>query len=277
MVRTPLIRVTGIQNYIQLQLIPGSYLFELYGASGGGSQPGKGGFASGILHVTSPLNVFLFPGGKGSYLAGSGCLAGGWNGGGSVCTDKFGSSGGGASDVRLQPNNISSRIIVAGGGGGSGDGQPRIENNCPGGDGGGYQGGKAVGFSSNFPGVRIYSNGGTQTSAGTSVVLKYGLYMNTDGSGAVGGKGAGGRNFGGGGGGGYFGGGGGFDVTGGGGGSSYISSIFRDPKTLSGSQTKHIGDGIITIYQLTHYSCNKNGKLTNTITCLLLIITLCKS
>ena len=185
MSRKLFVNVTGIKISLQIVLNPGLYLFELLGASGGGSQPGRGGFASGTLQVRTPLHVYLLPGGKGSYIASSGCLEGGWNGGGQVCTEKYGSSGGGSSDVRLEESNVESRIIVAGGGGGSGDGQSNIENNCPGGEGGGYEGGQAKGFSSHFPNKVIISNGGTQENAGTSTILNYGKYTNTNGNGAI--------------------------------------------------------------------------------------------
>ena len=229
------IEINGFKEPFPLLLFPGKYLFELYGASGGGSQPGLGGFASGIFVLDHILQVYLLTGGEGSFIEGAGCIEGGWNGGGKVCTQKAGSSGGGSSDIRTDIDNIKSRIIVAGGGGGSGDGQTKKTYDCQGGDGGGYNGSTAVGYSSHFKDEYIYANGGTQDSPGTSFIYQLeGYTKNTNGIEEKGGEGAGGFYYGGGGGGGYFGGGGGWDVTGGGGGSSFISDILFNPKTESG-------------------------------------------
>ena len=241
-----LINISGYFHPVPLFLHPGTYLFELYGASGGGSQPGKGGFATGVLSLKQSLQVYLYTGGEGSYQDGGGCVEGGWNGGGRSCSTKFPSSGGGSSDVRLIKDDDSSRIIVAGAGGGSGEGrQTPYYGSHPGGDGGGYEGGSVKGYSSRTN-ENIYANGGTQSGPGTSFIMKFGNYINSNGKGSKGGDGAGG---------GYYGGGGGFDVTGGGGGSSYISPIFQSRNTISGSQTQYKGNGIITIYILKSSTC----------------------
>ena len=141
-------------NYILLK--PGKYLFEAYGASGGGdganadttsripnekecldqinvtkfggntkcnkvgSQPGAGGYSRGIFTARSTTPIYVLTGGKGNY--GEGERPGGFNGGGSACSTRSSSgSGGGATDFRLFYNSLYSRILVAGGGGGSDD------------------------------------------------------------------------------------------------------------------------------------------------------------
>ena len=140
-------------NYILLK--PGQYLFEAYGASGGGgtnadttsripnkqecldqnivtkfegnticrkdgSQPGAGGYSRGIFTAKSTTPIYVLTGGKGNY--GQGEKKGGFNGGGSACATKSSSgSGGGATDFRVFYNSLYSRILVAGGGGGSDD------------------------------------------------------------------------------------------------------------------------------------------------------------
>ena len=257
------ISVSNINQSIPFLLTRGVYLFELYGASGGGSLAGKGGFASGILTVQTVLQVYLYPGGAGAYYTPGGCYEGGWNGGGKVCTNSYASTGGGASDVRLKEGDPSTRIIVAGGGGGSGDGGTEYKYGYRyGGSGGGENGETVTGYSSHYPKETFYAYGGTQEGPGSATIRFWGTnYVNTAGKGENGGDGAGGENYGGGGGGGYFGGGGGFDVTGGGGGSSYISSIFLSGKTISGNITNHIGDGNITIYLLRLLDCDCRSSL----------------
>ena len=129
---------------------PGTYLIELFGASGGAktedwistasssdqntclyqnnityfpgnticqkieSSPGAGGYTSGILNLQSKTRVYIAIGGQGSYETGSS----------STCSDgpKGGYNGGG--DACLYQSGSASgggatRIIVAGGGGGS--------------------------------------------------------------------------------------------------------------------------------------------------------------
>ena len=136
-------------------LKPGKYLFEAYGASGGSfngtettarnttsdgcineekvdlyggntecrmytSQPGAGGYASGIFIARFSTPIYVVTGGQGKY--GAGDNEGGYNGGGSSCAeDSESGSGGGATDFRLFTNSLYSRILVAGGGGGSDD------------------------------------------------------------------------------------------------------------------------------------------------------------
>ena len=97
-------------------LLPGKYLFECWGAQGGHSNGGKGGFTSGKINLFQETTFYIVVGGQGSKIAG------GYNGGGygGKCYDNSdGYGGGGGTDIRLNPNNTDSRIIVAGGGGGA--------------------------------------------------------------------------------------------------------------------------------------------------------------
>ena len=97
----------------------GKYFVELFGASGGGLSPGKGGYTYGLLKLNSPKTLYFYIGGQGinnivQIL--DGCIKGGWNGGGEACSGKYQSSGGGATDIRLTKNdNYNDRIMVAGG------------------------------------------------------------------------------------------------------------------------------------------------------------------
>ena len=99
----------------------------MYGASGSGEHPGKGGYSCGILHLLEPITLYLYIGGEGKYNPNNDeyttCIDGGWNGGGKACSCGYQCSGGGGTDIRLDKNNLySNRIIVAGGGGGDGNG-----------------------------------------------------------------------------------------------------------------------------------------------------------
>ena len=153
--------------YINLK--PGKYLLEAYGASGGGgvgsettardhngngclnqnyaskgnteckrsnSQPGSGGYASGIFITRSNIPMYILTGGKVLYGEIE-FMKGGFNGGGSACaTHTSSGSGGGATDFRLFRNSLFTRILVAGGGGGSDDYQNGIGDDGSGGSGG---------------------------------------------------------------------------------------------------------------------------------------------
>ena len=125
-------------------LSPGIYLFELYGASGGyGSSattanPGKGGYAKGLIKLNKKQLFYLFIGGMGGNRSISPESAG-YNGGapGSNGPDSGITGGsGGATDIRLEEDKLESRIIVAGGGGSAGDWKYAGK----GGDGGGIEG-----------------------------------------------------------------------------------------------------------------------------------------
>lgn len=128
----------GVQ---QVDLIPGTYVLQVWGAqggSGGSYAGGKGGYSQGVLTLTSPRTVYVFVGGQGSSSGN-----GGWNGGGGSSGSASYSSGGtdgsssmgcggGSTDIALVTSSMSyssnrtnrtsasllSRIIVAGGGSG---------------------------------------------------------------------------------------------------------------------------------------------------------------
>lgn len=229
-------------NYRAITLFPGKYLFECWGAQGGGNDPdantgsraGKGGYTKGIATIKKRTTVYVYVGQAGKNTVS--WSAGGWNGGGGASFPGGNAlgTGGGASDIRLiaglwdNADSLKSRIIVAGAGGGSDDtgsasgsyhakqsgtysSPPSNDNDEGGGHGGGLNGGGAItnGYEANY-------GFGTQTSGG---------YSN---AGASGGFGYGGGtsssgDYGGGGGGWYGGGSGGSYFQGGGGGSSYVS------------------------------------------------------
>lgn len=97
---------------------------DVWGAQGGGSSGGLGGFASGELSVTSGDSLYVYVGGAGKDGPASQNVTGGWNGGGhaaQVDSATYGASGGGASDVRMAGTSFANRILVAGGGGGKGN------------------------------------------------------------------------------------------------------------------------------------------------------------
>ncbi|MBL7932051.1 MAG: fimbrillin family protein, partial [Bacteroidia bacterium] len=102
----------------------GNYSIQCWGANGGTSAGGKGGYSTGSITITTPTTLHVYVGGAGTSTnsTGSGNAAGGWNGGGNgSCYSSYGSSGGGGggTDIRTTQNTTyANRIIVAGGGGG---------------------------------------------------------------------------------------------------------------------------------------------------------------
>ena len=191
-------------------LLPGEYLFELWGAEGGGVPDfsgcskitgGLGGYSAGKIHLDKSTTFYLFIG------AHSLDYTSPWkdhfkiayNGGGYAYNSP---GGGGSTDIRLTYNgdisnndSLYSRIIVSGGGGGS-------DCNNMGGGGGGIEGGSTN-----------YSGGGKQDTGGYGYPNgSFWLGGSSETSNAAAG------------GGGYYGGGLGTSKnSGGGGGSSYIS------------------------------------------------------
>ena len=151
---------------------PGYYKIELYGASGGHmngyistyidpatetcneenvtkyrgntkcvnvtSMAGAGGYTSAYLSLHSSTKIYLAIGGKGIYSGGQ-TLYGGFNGGGRASPDNYGSSGGGATDLRFHEDDYWHRVLVAGGGGGTDNqnSKPPHDDNGRGGAGGG--------------------------------------------------------------------------------------------------------------------------------------------
>ena len=201
------------------------------GGMGGSSNTGRGGpgaVVSGDLNVepgSTPYAVVGTNGGSQSPVGG-----GGFGGPNGFCIflnfspppcQTFPSwDGGGASDVRSSPNDLSSRLLVAAGGGGSG------EAGGVGGVGGGFNGSSAEGGGGLGASASAGGTGGT--GATLSACPPFARYCASGGSGGNGGFGTGGNGGGGGGGGfavspddlqfGSGGGGGGGGLFGGGGG-----------------------------------------------------------
>ena len=141
----------------------GDYTLQVWGAEGGevsngGEDPGKGGYATGRVHLNQGSVLYICVGGRGGY-----------NGGGAGGYDAWwgrGGSGGGAThiasrngvlrDLSAYKNSI---YLVAGGGGGAGGSQASS------GAGGGYTGG--VGHSP-WPDGECTVGGGTAAAPGRS-------------------------------------------------------------------------------------------------------------
>jgi hypothetical protein len=191
----------------------GYYKFEAWGAQGGTYSfiGANGGYVLGTINLSKESIVHIY---VGSQSTGP---AGGYNGGGSTYTI----GGGGATDFRLNSNDLYSRIMVAAGGGASQNVSYSYGSYSGyGGVGGGLHGGNgSIGSAgASTCGSGWYTTGGTQVSGG---------YCNTQGTETSGTFGVGASkpnnqtyN---GGGGGYYGGGTMNCGVGGGGGSSYIS------------------------------------------------------
>ena len=136
-------------NVQSVELPPGKYKLQCWGAQGGtsyGDSNGvgsKGGYSEGILTLNETTTLYVFVGGKGSNGSSTSLVNGGWNcGGASVGYSSYSSGGeygysypacgGGATDICTVTSSMSyssgrtnrssasllSRIIVAGGGGG---------------------------------------------------------------------------------------------------------------------------------------------------------------
>ncbi len=217
----------------------GVYQIELWGASGGIYDPktthlGRGGYTRGTISLKKGNILYVYVGEKGKDRREISFNGGGYGGYGGN-EQMAGTSGGGATDIRLISGNwnniegLKSRIMVAGGGGGV----TCIEYNTAG--GGSYAGG-LIGDNGGYYSGHSYSNqegkGGSQILGGAKGNNIYG----GTGTAYTGGFGIGGNNdttshgYGaGGGGGGYYGGGAGGSTQsggtgqGGGGGSSFIS------------------------------------------------------
>lgn len=233
-------------SFYNLTLQKGMYQFDVFGAQGGGynGNGGKGGISSGILTVRRVTSYFVFVGAQG-LTATSAIPSKTFGGGGSGYSyhpDQQLSSGGGASDVRTNPNDLHSRIIVSGGGGGGAHHNTYGYNS--GGHGSGYNG---------------MSGSGAGTPRSGAFVDKVGP------SGIPGDFGLGGNARqvegydGCGGGGGYYGGNAGTGCgASGGGGSGYIKrSYFKGIKTGTGVRSGH---GLVTI---THILINNTPCAIN--------------
>ncbi|MBP5556100.1 MAG: fibronectin type III domain-containing protein, partial [Bacteroidales bacterium] len=253
---------------------------EVWGAQGGtapgNTEGGRGGYSVGEMTVSPGMTLNVYVGGQGGYGSN---VAGGFNGGGLgySSNSRTMTSGGGATDIRVNSTSLYSRVIVAGGGGGgyetgvSGDGSTACY-------GGGLTGGTGSGYSASR-----YGQGGTQTSGGAAATDQSWGGTVYDGSFGVGGYSvsAGYSN---GGGGGWYGGGASTPDGGAGGGSGYVYTsstasnypsgcllnnalYLTDAQTIAGNtafpapdgtnETGHTGNGYarITLLDLSSDAC----------------------
>lgn len=213
-----------------------SVTVDAYGASGGGSYAGEGGWIQATLAVTPQQLLYVYVGGQA-----------GWNGGGAGA---YGNGGDGTDIRSSQTSDYSARLVVAGGGGGGGDVKCGAltfdDQKSVGGNGGSSTGASGVQITcetyTEFDDDQVLpATGGTLTAGGGSGSLGYNGAPGTAGGFGYGGRGGSSSSNGGGGGGGYYGGGGG-DAAGGGGGSSWSSGV-----VLQDQQGGNIGNGKLTI------------------------------
>ena len=221
--------------YLLTVPVTGSYKVELWGAAGGGADPGKGGkggFISSNINLTSGTQYLLVIGQGGSYVGGNYDSLYATQGGGGAGYG-YGGSGGGATILAMYEEEKTlgelTIMAVAGGGGGASDNT-----------GAGYSylagdGGYLYSDLGNLNGTNSsYGTGGTQTAGG---IKTNGVTFGNAGGYLQGGTGVGDLsecndffsdcNSAGGGGGGYYGGAGGTaDTDGGAGGSSYVNSSY---------------------------------------------------
>ena len=214
----------------------GRYLIECWGASGGDEKNAKGAsgaYVSGVLTIYNHIDFYVYVGKKGANGKSFSFNVGGRG-------STTGSSGGGATDIRLVDDEgiegLKSRIIVASGGGGASN----HSKGCTGGSGGILKG--EDGYKTGPGSDVVASTGATQISGGERgyPVASNPSFNGTNGYLGNGGNSAANENYGSGAGGGYFDGGGGADsqysTSSGAGGSSYISG-FHGCKAISNSTT----------------------------------------
>ena len=222
----------------EVALIRGRYRIECYGASGGDSSKGKGGFGAyvaGIISLKRKKNFYLFIGAKGHTQLATKSYNGGGRGSLYSSSESVSASGGGSTDIRLVNSNdqagLLSRIMVAGAGGGA----EAYNDGVNGGNAGFFEGEKGIISRKSVLDINQLSEplGGNSTCGGlrgmclldNDKTCSSNLHGH-DGSFGFGGD-ASDYSYGSGGGSGYFGGGGGTVtsgvVTSGAGGSSYVS------------------------------------------------------
>lgn len=244
----------------------GTYIFEVWGAQGGNAgyngavttYGGKGGYAQGSMTLVAGQDVFVYVGGQGAGETSTGTLeslAGGFNGGGvgyngNSTTDRRAAGGGGATDIRIDGNALSNRVIVAGGGGGGAYYSGYLAN-FPG-VGGGTSGGD--GYTAGFNAASGYSGkGGTQLAGGVAGTANGGASAGSLGQGGASSTAAQGSS---GGGGGYYGGGAAGGGMASGGGSGYVGGVTSStltagngtmPNPSGGTTTGRSGNGFARI------------------------------
>jgi hypothetical protein len=237
----------------EVNIDPGVYLLEVWGAKGGDGKydntpryGGAGGYSRGVITIRQTRKMFVMIGGSGSSIYNVDKVDGGNNGGGTNADarkDYHKSSGGGATDIRLDVNDIFHRILVAGGGGGANAGLGG--GPADGGVGGGTKGGMSPGHP-NPTYNATDGTGGTQTQGGVigSVSVCGEPCRNTspqaNGIFGFGGNITGGNVMGGPGGGGWYGGAAGNGHTGtGGGGSGFVLNETNSLNAPSGYAFKN--------------------------------------
>ena len=247
----------------QIDIQPGRYLFQVWGAQGGNTEcpteclhndkiqfGGFGGYSQSVYYIKTSTRLYLYIGAQPNTNSFGHEIKGGYNGGGDG--GKYGGGGGGASDIRTTGGewneNLEKRIIVAGGGGGD---RMYVNNSIRGGNGGGLVGEK--GFGGAFC-ISCYGSTLTNTCEyddPTKPSCKYNE--------GVEGIGASKTSDDDGGGGGYIGGGASYNAAGGGG-SGFIGSTSTIISTQSKTvQSTHEGHGkiIITFIDNKLFSCEK--------------------
>ena len=242
--------INAAGQYSFIVPLTGNYKLEVWGAQGGGTTGGYGGYSKGVVSLTKGDVLYMVVGGKGT------STVGGYNGGGNASggtTNNYGGAGGGATHIAKSSgllstfsNNTSSILIVAGGGGGAAGWVGNNTVYSDGGSGGGYQGNSGIaGKNSVSSGSYTEAGGGSQSSGGTAAV-------GTEANGNAGSFGQGatsGNRM-------YGGGGGGFYGGGGGGGSYYIS-------LSGGGGSGYIGNSLLTDKYMYCYNCTTSND-TNT-------------
>lgn len=237
----------GMQSFTALANF--TYTLKVYGAQGGGSAGGKGGYSTGRVKFTSNTALYIGVGQQG--IQNGSTLTGGYNGGGNGA---YGSSGGGSGGggathiaksnnrgVLANYNSYRTEVLLVGGGGGG------VATTALGGSGGGTNGGNEH---RQYAPSGYDGYGGTQTAGGAK-----GASNASAGSFGKGGNAyTDGNRSAGGGGGGWFGGGGGYggSIAGydgnGGGGSGYIGGVTSGTGSTSNGQRSGNGYAEITIY-----------------------------
>jgi hypothetical protein len=153
--------------------LTGTYTFEAWGASGGGSldqtvgsHAGLGGYTKGNINLNAGEKIYVYVGGSGFYTT-TDHSGGGYNGGGSAGSGCCGGNGGGggATDFRLvngvwnNSQSLYSRIMVSGAGGGNDNDLGTFGGSD---DGSGGAGGGLNGENAKSDGVYSPNTGGTQ-------------------------------------------------------------------------------------------------------------------
>ena len=185
----------GIYDYSSgVQTVPievsGYYYLQVWGAQGGSyneeiAPGGNGGYSKGYIYLNAGDTLYINTGGKGGYGTSNSSTAtsgGGVNGGGSA--GYRGGAGGGATDIRINQNDLYSRVIVAGGGGGSFYQSSSVY--ALGGAGGGVTGVAGEHYNSSYA---YYSGkGGTQTAGGSGGTAEEKAYYGNAGVFGIGGN-----------------------------------------------------------------------------------------